>query len=254
MIPIHQQMQNNHMYSPYDIGESGLQTALSKVADPALLTELVGLSRSLFGWFNKRHTRCDEYVWIAKYCRLKAPIFIADIGARVSPLPIFLANQGHQVLTIDHSRIQRIPGCEMNDWNGWGYLDYSKLSPGVSSLNISAVDLPTNFPLYDLFYSVSVVEHLPAQTRRLMFEVLYNFLRPGGDLMLTVDLVPGTEDLWNFDQGRQIELATEHGDLFNFLKELQKCGFKLVEVFIKRDYLDEPKSDVGFIHCRRDIL
>ena len=241
-------------YGNYDIGYEGLQSALSRNDEPQLLADLAELSRSLFGWFNKRQTRSDEYVWIAKACAGRSSMFIADIGAGVSPLPVYLANAGHRLLTIDYSEIQRVLGQEMETWNGWGFLDYAQIHNRISSLNTPATDLPQDLSPFDLCYSVSVIEHMTADMRRCLLAVLHDRLVPGGDLMLTIDLVPGTDELWNLDRGSGVDRPGEHGVLADILRELRKSEFILIEMKIQRDYLDEPRSDVGFIHCRRGEL
>lgn len=241
-------------YGSYDIGVEGLQAALNRNAEPRILTDLAELSRSLFGWFNKRQTRADEYVWIAQACTGRSSMFIADIGAGVSPLPVYLADAGHRVLTIDYSETQRVPGQGMEKWNGWGFLDYSQIRESISSLNIPATELPKDLSPLDLCYSISVIEHMTAEIRRRLLAVLHERIAPGGDLMLSVDLVPGTDELWNLEQGRQVDTAGEHGDLVDLLRELHRSGFVLTNMKIVRDYMDEPRSDVAYIHCKRGEL
>lgn len=238
------------IWGSYDIGDENLRSALARSMAPQILSELVILSRSLFGWFSKCQTRCDEYVWISSsYSHFHNMLFL-DIGSGVSPLPVYFANQGHTVLTIDSSDIQRVPGNGEIDWNGWGFLDYSLLHKNISSINGDATDSTLDGQMFNLCYSVSVIEHLTAASRRKLLSSLKERIMPGGSLMLTVDLVPETNKLWNMAQGQLVEPQEIHGELDDLIRELLQCGFYLVESKILRNYPDEPRTDVGYIHCR----
>ena len=238
-------------YGGYDIGEECLRAGLARNMAPHTLQELVAVSRSLFGWFNRRVTRCDEYVWIVNGFPHDRMMYIADIGAGISPLPVYLAGKGHKVLTVDSSPIVRIHGKDEETWNGWGYLDYSRLHSGITSMNCDAAGIPQDGQQFDLCYSVSVIEHLAADARRGLLHRLAAMIKADGNLMLTVDLIPDSFDLWNMEQGREVESIAQHGNIDDLLKELLDCGFGIVETRVLRDYPDDPRSDIALIHCRR---
>lgn len=152
---------------------------------------------------------------------------VLDMGAGVSPLPLWLARQGAQVTTVDgHDKI-RVPPAQP-DWNEWGYLDFGLIDHHIRSLNCLMQDL-TNAGPFDLIYSVSVIEHIPAEARRLVLAEMKENLVPGGRLLLTLDLIPGTDRLWDLSEGVRIDEGGDHGTIADFLAELAALGFSVTE-------------------------
>ena len=235
-------------FGAHDIGQAGLDAALARSDNPALLRRLVSISRRQFGWFSRRSSRADEYVWVADLVGRGPPARIADIGAGVSPLPILLAGHGHAVVTIDGSDIARIPGQGEREWDGWGYLDYAALNGRISSINRRAGEAMLAAGSLDACYSVSVVEHMAAGERRALCELIAGWTRAGADLLLTVDLVPGTDDLWNMNQGRVVESLADHGSFGQLAEEVERAGFRVAAHSIRRGYADRPVTDLGLLH------
>jgi hypothetical protein len=60
---------------------------------------------------------------------------------------------------------------------------------------------------FDCIYSVSVIEHVPCVVRKAWVRKFAAQLATGGMLLLTVDLSPGTDFLWNLSEGRVVEPA-----------------------------------------------
>src|SRR5690606_11557505 len=144
-----------------------------------------------------------------------------DLGAGVSPVPLALASRGWSVTTVDYSDTTRTL-AEAGKLNEWGFLDYAEADRRIRSVNqdFSRAELgPASF---DLLYSVSVIEHMPAAIRRAVFDAIGRCLKPRGRLMLTLDLVPGTLRLWNRDRGKPVEDAKAHGTLDDVLAELRE--------------------------------
>lgn len=217
------------VYGEYDIGEEGLSAALGKSPTPELLLELVRLSRERFGWFTRQETRAVEIPWIVSAAGEVAGMSVLDIGAGVSPLPLYLAQKGAAVTTVDHSEIIRVPGKGQKSWDEWGFIDYGRIDSRIRSRNedILAVDLPEGS--LDRVYSVSVVEHMPASVRKSIWRRVARWLKKDGVLLLTVDLVPGTDRLWNYSMGRIVEDEKAHGDLEELEAELTGLGFQKEE-------------------------
>jgi hypothetical protein len=236
-------------YGAYDIGNDRLARALARSAVPETLRDIVTLSRALFGWFNHRATRADEYVWITQKIDGKPGLTIVDIGTGVSPLPVFLAGRGHKLITIDNSTETRVPSRGGNGWNGWGFLNYAYFNSNILSLNCDAQSVNLAGESVDVCYAVSVVEHLRAVDRRCFWRSCWSWLKYGAQLLLTVDLSPGSCDLWNMNQGQIVEEMAEHGDMAGLAAELENTGFTIVEHSVSRDYPDAPPTDVGYIHC-----
>lgn len=194
--------------------------------------------------------RAFEYPWVLCQLPERRGRRILDVGAGVSPLPLQLAATGADVLTVDNSLEVRRPGCDESAWNEWGYLDYAMLDSRVESHNcdILGLDLPT--ASLDAVYSVSVVEHMPAATRRRLWERIAQWLKPGGRLVLSVDLVPGGLTLWNLAAGQVVEPQAEHGDLPAMESELQSAGFGLHCRELLRE-MPETRVDCALLCLRR---
>ena len=59
---------------------------------------------------------------------------VLDIGAGMSPLPLFLAKRGMFVECVDkHPAVRVFP--PQPDWTEWGFIDYGPLHPNLSSFH-----------------------------------------------------------------------------------------------------------------------
>ena len=59
--------------------------------------------------------------------------------------------------------------------------------------------------VFDGALSISVIEHIPASDRRALLADIARRLRPGGLMVLTVDLTRGGLDLWNRNRGQIVD-------------------------------------------------
>lgn len=234
------------LWENYDIGEEGLAWALARSPCPQLFQELVHLSRSHFGWFSKHLPRAFEYPWVFTEIGNGVGKSVLDIGAGVSPLPLLLAQGGQRVVTVDGSTIIRRLGQGQAHWNEWGYFDYACLDVNISSINGDILAVSFANYSFDCIYSVSVVEHLPALVRRKLWSKVKQWLSSDGVLLITVDLFPGTEQLWNYNQGKIVEPVEEHGDLDALEAELSQVGFSLAQRKILCD-LRDSRTDCALL-------
>ena len=92
-----------------------------------------------------------------------------------------------------------------------------------------------------------MIEHLRASVRARWIAALRRQLRPDGLLLLSVDLVPGGEALWNRSEGAVVEDAAEHGDLAGLCRELAQAGFRIDATSTVRDL---PRSNVDLALIR----
>lgn len=190
-----------------------------------------------------------EYVWIAR--RLpRRPGTVWDVGAGISPLPVFLARRGWRVVTSDRSRNVRLPGTNEHEWDGWGFLDYSRFAPSIRSIQGDARE-GVGATQLDAAYSVSVLEHLPRAERIEFWDVARSCLKVAAPLLVTLDLVPGTDRLWNLDQGRPVEDEVVHGDVETVRDELVAAGFAVGDVVVERGFADQPATDIALMECQR---
>ena len=137
--------------------------ALPLVQKPILLAEAVVRSRSTIGFFPDHLPRCIEYPWIVERLESTTALSVFDAGAGVSVLPFMLADRGHLVTTLDPHELIR-NGTPREAWNEWGYLDYSEFHSGIQSRQIPYEETGADEQI-DAVVSVSVIEHLPADTR-----------------------------------------------------------------------------------------
>jgi hypothetical protein len=80
-----------------------------------------------------------------------------------------------------------------------------------------------------------------------LFGRFRDWLAEGGRLLLTLDLVPGTDELWNFDQGQKVESPDMHGTLAELTRELENAGFSIRETAVRRGFIDVPTTDLALI-------
>ena len=190
---------------------------------PDLLRHLADLSRATFGFYTRHFTRTLEYPWVAAKLETLAPgRRVLDIGSGLNPVPLFLARRGAMVDCVDPHPLRRVPPHQP-DWNEWGYHDYAHAHPHLRSHNLDALSFEPKEPL-DVVYSVSVIEHLPRTAREAMLARCRQWLGPGGRLLLTIDLIPGTQNLWNFSEGREVEPPSVHGNVTDFVKSSPARG------------------------------
>lgn len=223
--------------------------SMSIVTDfPLLLRVLVDKSRDAFGFFAGHTPRCLEYPWILSCLPDKMnEISVLDVGAGVNPVPLILADRGADVFTVDNHAYRR-DLSQKQDLNEWGYLDYSIIESRIHSEN-TAYETFSAKVKFDVIYSVSVIEHLMASTRRSWINKFAHDMKMGATLLLTVDLIPETNFLWCFAEGRIIEAEGIHGTLEGIKDELICAGFIVDECITKRN-LKNCRVDIGFIRAR----
>jgi len=215
-----------------------------------LLRLIMDVSRNRLGFYTKTSIRAIEYPWMVEKIAGVKIGRIADIGAGVSPLPIVLGQIGYSVTTIDFHQIVRDLN-NLDDWNEWGFLDYSKLISGIQSHNINVLHYHPH-EKFDLIYSVSVVEHMPRKTWEQVLQWAAKWLKPGGRFILTLDLIPRTDALWNFVEGQEVEKTAQHGTLTDFRASLKRNGLLEKDFKIMRE-IPLSKTDLAFIECELHI-
>jgi 2-polyprenyl-3-methyl-5-hydroxy-6-metoxy-1,4-benzoquinol methylase len=216
-----------------------------ETADWRLLLELTRLSREKLGFFPKTITRTLEYPWFASQLRAGLRHRVLDIGAGVCVLPLWLAQQGIDVVTIDSS-----PQRDLDNkagWNEWGYLDYSRLDARIVSHNLDAQLYEPERP-FNAIYSVSVMEHMPRNVRRNVLNKLPSWLAPGGRVFLSLDLTSGTDDLWPLSEGQVVDREQHHGTLHDVAAEMKQAGLQVIKVAVRRR-IAGSKTDVAFIEA-----
>jgi 2-polyprenyl-3-methyl-5-hydroxy-6-metoxy-1,4-benzoquinol methylase len=207
---------------PRDISREALAAGLAMTVRPDLLQAIVALSRRYLGFFTSHFSRTLEYPWILQRLEGHPPGRLLDIGAGVCPVPLALAEAGHRITTVDPHLLKRSPE-NRGEWNEWGFLDYRQLHPNITSKHMRVEDIFL-WRKFDVVYSISVVEYMPATVRRKIFAKAAQWLAQGGLLLLTLDLFPMTEELWNRSEGAIVDRGG-HGSVADICRELMDNGF-----------------------------
>jgi 2-polyprenyl-3-methyl-5-hydroxy-6-metoxy-1,4-benzoquinol methylase len=234
---------------PYDIDDADLARARAEAQRPDLLDELVATARAVFGFFPNHYPYTFNYPWVLERLEPLPPgARVLDVGAGVSPLPIVLAQRGLQVDCIDSSPTSRTMPVTA-EWNEWGFFDYSTVNPHIRSCQREAHGYESA-PTYDRVYSVSVLAHMSRLDRDKTVERVPGWLKPGGRLLLAVDLLPKSDFLWNRSEGVEVEPPTEHGTVDDLLASMERAGLRVTERRIRRTVY-ASRTDLLFLEAVR---
>jgi SAM-dependent methyltransferase len=206
-------------------------------------------ARRAFGYFDEYPPYRIMYPWLAEALDGLAPSSrVLDLGAGISPMPLYFAERGMSVDTVDSSRIvRRLPVDE--NWNGWGYFDYSAIDASIASQNCEAVSYRRDSQL-DAAYSIGMIAHMPRQSRDLLFEQLASWLRPGGRLLFTVDLVKSSDQVWNMCDGAIVESLERHGTIQDIRQKLTRLKYRIDEFTVLRG-VEGSRTDILLAGCTR---
>ena len=212
---------------PRDYTPATLRPLAARLPDPLDLVELRLAARQSTGFYPDHSPRLWEYPVVARLLADELPTGsrLVDVGAGVTPLAPFLTTRGFVVDTVDPSPTRR-EWPPRPDWNEWDYLDYGRAGLAHRSWNCTLDQLPLQ-PPFDGAYSVSVIEHVPAAARRSLLRDMAVRVRAGGLVVLTIDLVRGTNDLWNRSRGEEVEEAAVHGTFDDVVAEAAAVGLEL---------------------------
>lgn len=147
---------------------------------------------------------------------------------------------------VDPHPLERVPPSDPG-WNEWGFFDYARLHPGIRSHHIDALTFQPATSL-DAIYSVSVIEHMPRAHWEALLARCRDWLVRDGHLVLTLDLIPGTDLLWNYAEGREVEPPGVHGDIPAFLARLDHVGFRVLDTVVQYD-VARSKTGLLFLDC-----
>lgn len=236
-------------HSNHDAGLQELAIGYRLAKNPARLKELVPFSRDKVGFFPRTVIRTQEYPWFADQMQDCAGLDILDLGAGVCCLPFYLADRGARVTTVDMHALQR-NAQPRETWNEWGYLDYGRLDPRIRSFNMDFGAFKEPSGSYDIIYSVSVIEHMPAETRRAVIARIADLLCPAGRALFSLDLEPGSDRLWNLSGGHIVD-ETGHGTLDDIRTEIGNAGLAITYEDGLRD-VPMSRTDVSYLVCEKE--
>lgn len=213
-----------------------LSNLVKRHPNPLRLAELRVAAWESTGFYPNHAPRLWEYPAVADLLTdlLLPGSRVVDIGAGVTPLVPYLTRLGYLIDTVDPSPIHRV-WPPQPDWTEWDFLDYAAAGLAHRSWNCTLDQLPRS-ATFDGAYSVSVIEHLSASERRALWREIERRLRPGGVAILTVDLVRGSDDLWNRNRGLEVETFALHGTVHDLVSEVSRVGLEVVKVEVLRDW------------------
>ena len=206
---------------------------------------LAAISDKSFGSRDEYPLSRIMHRWAAAYLQHLGPgSRVLDIGAGISPVPLFLAEQGAVVECVDKSPAKRtFPNTD--DWNGWGFLDYGRLHPNITAYNCGIEEFGFA-ALYDAIYSVGCLAHLPRHVREDTFARCRDRLLPGGITLHAIDVIRSSDFLWNRCEGREFEAPVRHGTVGDVADQLASLGFHINEYRIIRS-IPDARTDLLLI-------
>jgi len=236
---------------PRDYGPDTLRKVIDKHPNPIRLAAVRMSAWKTVGFFPDHEPRLFEYPTAAEIVSDLLPkgSRIADVGAGVNPLVPYLHAHGYLLDSVDPSRLHR-PWPPPRNSNEWGFIDYAKGGWAHRSWNCTLDRLPIS-PPFDGIICVSVIEHLKARKRRSLLRDMARRVRPGGIVVLTVDLVRGNDELWNRVEGKTVERARVHGTFDDVIAEAGAAGLKLLESNRIRNWGD-VRVDIGLFVLQQE--
>jgi SAM-dependent methyltransferase len=232
---------------PRDISDDELSSAMASAARPDLLGRLVDISRRTFGFFPSHYHHTIGCPWVARTLEdLPRSSRVLDSGAGLSALPVCLAENGAVVDCVDVHPVVRTPP-PAPDWNEWGFFDYRQVHPNLTSHHCAIADFKSS-GAFNAVYSVGAIAHMTRPVRENALQRCCELLRPGGVLLLTADLIPSTDFIWNLSEGREVEPPEQHGSIGGVSQQLTLLGFQINEVRVHR-MVPMSRTDLLFINC-----
>jgi hypothetical protein len=196
-----------------------------RTRDAALVREAVAvrsLSKSSFGWVSEHRTRMWEYPWtlrqVSRRLGDRTPT-AADVGAGTSPVPVALSRMGLHAIVVDPGPDSTVRSQE------WTWTDYADF--GIETRRAGMEDLDVSPAHLGFIVCISVIEHVPSAVRRAGLARFANALEEGGVCILTVDLVPNSDRVWNRARRRQVEPDSDHGSVSDIIHEAAAQGLDL---------------------------
>jgi SAM-dependent methyltransferase len=232
-----------------DISASDLEKAMAAADHPDLLRRLVEISRRAFGFYTQHYQHTINYPWLAaRLEKLRPGSCALDIGAGLNPLPLFLAERGVFVDCVDKHRLIRTPPVAA-DWNEWGFFDYRLLHPNLSAHHCDIADFQPSSE-FAAIYSACAIAHMPSVLRQEVFRRCREWLRPGGTLLLALDLIPSSDFIWNLSEGQDVEPLLQHGTISDLLRQLTGLRFRVYEQKVIRA-IYRARTDLLFVDAIR---
>jgi SAM-dependent methyltransferase len=142
--------------------------------------------RGPFGFQPNNQTRLFEFPWA--YFELTGPAGrrALDVGGSNSGLQFVLSGEGTKVTNVDPGEEARGRGWRVSAESIARLNRAFKTDVTLISSTVQEADLPSEH--FDVAYSISTIEHIPADEYPSLMSELRRVIKPGGRLVLTIDL------------------------------------------------------------------
>lgn len=142
--------------------------------------------RGPFGFQGNNTTRTYEYPWAYYAAELDSHKKVVEIGGSLSGFQFVLSSEGHEVVNIDPGLNAAgvgwpSDGASIRRLNSWFNSNVTFKNTTIGKANLSD-------SYYDLFFAISVLEHLPEEDIREVMANAFRSLKPGGRFIITLDL------------------------------------------------------------------
>jgi SAM-dependent methyltransferase len=148
-------------------------------------------------------SRVAEYPWVAEHLSDLPPGRLVDLGSGLTFFGAYLTTHGWQVDMVDGEPRIAIDGRKV-----------AAQYRGLAYFPRKAESLVTTG--YDAAVCISVLEHMSADVRVETLRAVWRGLRPGGRLVLTLDVgLDPAQPGWGIPPA----------DVAEFLRDVERCGF-----------------------------
>lgn len=196
-----------------------------------------------FAFQANNSTRRFEYPWAYHAVPIKAGTVAVDLGGGVSGFPFTIASAGASVVNVD-------PFLDYGSSVDYRYVDPPLLIERLNRVLGTAVRLiPRDLvgaalpgASVDVVYCISMLEHLDLEARAEALGEVGRILKPGGHLVLTVDLFL---DLVPFTR----RATNRYGTNVDVAEIVDQSGLSLVEGR-RAELFGYPEFDAGHVQSR----
>ena len=149
----------------------------------------VARSAGCFGAQRNSTTRAVEFPWAFHAVKVRPGLRVLEVGGALSGFQFALSAAGAAVINVDPfvpfgegSEQPRDPESAHRTMNTWFGTDVRLIRSDISAAGIPSGSI-------DVIYSISTIEHISDDEITRLLREARRILRPGGKLVLTVDLV-----------------------------------------------------------------
>jgi 2-polyprenyl-3-methyl-5-hydroxy-6-metoxy-1,4-benzoquinol methylase len=142
--------------------------------------------RGPFGFQPNNPTRLFEFPWAHEQIGARPGLRLLEIGGSNSGLQFVLSSQGAEVTNVDPGEDARGKGWRVTA-DSVAHLNQAfGTDVRFVGTTLQQAELPSEH--FDVAYSVSTIEHIPHDEHESLMSELHRVLKPGGRLVMTIDL------------------------------------------------------------------